>query len=432
MRINTKAGGPRTHEGAPASVISPEARLERSLMACLLWEDNFYEDGVGIAERLKDLTRRCAPEYVAKLAVKARTEGKLRHAPLLLMRELARHPDKPKIADILAQVIQRADEPAEFLAMYWSEGKQPLSKQVKKGLAEAFRKFDAYQLAKYDRPGKVKLRDVLFMVHAKPKDEEQAHLWKLLAAGALSAPDTWEVALSAGADKKETFTRLLRENKLGYLALLRNLRNMADSGVDAALVEEALMLGAATSKALPFRFVAAATAAPMFEPVLDRAMMAAMEAMDPLPGGTALLVDVSGSMDDRLSRKSDLTRMDAAAALAVLVMGVAENARVFTFSNYLKEVPARKGMALRDAVVASQPHHGTYLGKSLALLQGEYDRIIVITDEQIADALPSTTVKGYMLNVATHQNGVGYDKWTHINGFSESVVRYIQAMEARN
>jgi hypothetical protein len=61
--------------------------------------------------------------------------------------------------------------------LYWGEKRQPLSRQVKLSLAKAFQKFDAYQLAKYDRPGMVKLRDVLFMVHAKPKDEEQAATW---------------------------------------------------------------------------------------------------------------------------------------------------------------------------------------------------------------------------------------------------------------
>src|SRR5690606_23450596 len=124
---------------------------------------------------------------------------------------------------------------AEFVALYWRDGKRPLSAQMKKGLARAFCKFDAYQLAKYDRPGPVRLRDVLFLVHAKPAAATQADTWKKLAAKALDSPDTWEVALSAGADKRDTFERLLKEKKLGYLALLRNLRNMDQAGVDEAL-----------------------------------------------------------------------------------------------------------------------------------------------------------------------------------------------------
>ena len=429
MRFNVFSKKPRTHEGAVASILSPAAQLERSVMACMLWEDTFYEDGVSIAERMKTLVPLCAPQQVADIAVKAREEGRLRHAPLLLLRELARHPDRPKIADSLARVIQRADEPAEFLALYWGERKQPLSRQVKLGLAKALQKFDAYQLAKYDRPGAVKLRDVLFMVHAKPKDKQQAATWKQLAEGTLPSPDTWEVALSAGADKRETFTRLLREKKLGYVALLRNLRNMVEAGVEETLIMDALLDGAVKGKALPFRFVAAARAVPAMEQVLDQAMQRVTESLACLPGKTAVVIDVSGSMDSVLSRKSDLTRIDAAAALAVLLVAVAQQARVFTFSNMLVEVPSRKGMALVDAIRVSQPHNGTYLGQALVALPGSYDRIVVVTDEQSADAVPAPNGKGYMINVAGYENGIGYGKWTHINGFSESVVQYIQALE---
>ena len=82
------------------------------------------------------------------------------------------------------------------------------------------------------RDAEVTLRDVLFMSHAKPKDEAQAALWRRLAANELANPDTWEVQLSAGADKKETFERLIREKKLGYIALIRKLRNMEQADVE--------------------------------------------------------------------------------------------------------------------------------------------------------------------------------------------------------
>jgi hypothetical protein len=105
----------------------------------------------------------------------------LRHAPLFLTRELARRKGAGAlVAETLDSVIQRADELGEFVAHYWKEKKQPLSAGVKRGLARAFTKFDAYPLAKYDRESVVKLRDVLFLCHAKPKDEAQAALWKKL------------------------------------------------------------------------------------------------------------------------------------------------------------------------------------------------------------------------------------------------------------
>lgn len=433
MKLNTAPKPTFTHEGAKASHIKPADELRRTVMACMLWESGFYESGEAVADRLKRLVPLCNPHDVAEIAIEAREKQHLRHAPLLLVRELARDSKRCAdglIANTLCRVIQRADELTEFLAMYWSEGRKPLAKQIKKGLACAFCKFNEYALAKYNRDSTVKLRDVLFMVHAKPKDEEQAALWKRLVDGTLAAPDTWEVALSAGADKKATFERLLSEGKLGYLALLRNLRNMQQAEVDSALVFKALADGAAKAKALPFRYVAAARAVPMWEAQIDAAMQTAMQGLDKLPGRTCVLVDVSGSMGEQLSAKSDLTRLDAAAALAVLVRGIAAEARVFRFNTSAQEVPARQGMALIDAI--GRAGGGTTLGRAVRDVRAAWpqmDRLIVVTDEQSADAVGAPGCKGYLLNVATNKNGVGYGDWTHISGFSEAVVDYIAATE---
>src|SRR5215475_8832834 len=272
-RLNLFARGARTHEGAPARNLSLEMQLRRSVLACLLWETQFYEDGVEIAGRIAELVPKVAAEKVAALAIEAREQMKLRHAPLLLVREMARHQThRALVSETLARIVQRADELAEFIAIYWKDGRVPLSGQVKKGLAAAFPKFDEYQLAKYDRGGPIKLRDVLFLCHAKPRDQAQAAVWKRLVWGRLTTPDTWEVALSSGADKREAWVRLLREQKLGALALLRNLRNMRESGVDESLLRKALS-EMSTARVLPFRFLAAARYAPQWEEALEQAML---------------------------------------------------------------------------------------------------------------------------------------------------------------
>ena len=80
----------RTHEGAPAAKITPEQALRRSVLSCMLWEGEFYEDGVQIAGRIRELVPQVAADKVAALAVEARERMKLRHAPLLLVREMAR------------------------------------------------------------------------------------------------------------------------------------------------------------------------------------------------------------------------------------------------------------------------------------------------------------------------------------------------------
>jgi hypothetical protein len=132
MKLNTKPKHVFTHEGGVACQISSFQQLERTIMSCMLWEDGFYEDGETIANRIKRLVKDCDPNKVADLALKARNEFKLRHAPLLLVRELSRYPSRYSVAGILSQVIQRADELTEFLSIYWKEGKKPLAKQVKK------------------------------------------------------------------------------------------------------------------------------------------------------------------------------------------------------------------------------------------------------------------------------------------------------------
>ncbi|HET6180773.1 MAG TPA: TROVE domain-containing protein [Candidatus Sulfotelmatobacter sp.] len=424
--------GPRTHEGAPARNISPELQLRRSVLACLLWESQFYEDGVEIAGRIAQLVPKVDAEKVAALAVEGREKMKLRHAPLLLVREMARHAThRGLVAETLARVIQRADELAEFVAIYWKDGRVPLSAQVKKGLAAAFPKFDAYALAKYDRGGPIKLRDILFLAHVKPRDEAQAEVWKRLIAGELTAPDTWEVALSSGADKREAWERLLREQKLGALALLRNLRNMREAGVNEDLVLAALG-SMNTARVLPFRFLAAARYAPQWEEALEQAMLKCVAEAEKLRGKTIVLVDVSGSMTAPLSQRSEMQRTDAAYGLAVLLREIGEKVNVFSFSDSLVEVPARRGFALRDAIDASQRHNSTQLGNAVRELNEKhgYDRLIVITDEQAHDTVPAPRGKGYVINVASYKNGVGYGKWTHIDGWSESVVEYIRTLES--
>jgi 60 kDa SS-A/Ro ribonucleoprotein len=341
---------------------------------------------------------------------------------------------------------QRADELAEFVAIYWKDGRVPLSGQVKKGLAGAFPKFDEYQLAKYDRGGPIKLRDVLFLCHAKPRDEAQASVWKNLISGTLTTPDTWEVSLSSGADKREAWERLLREQKLGALALLRNLRNMREVGVSAKLVVRALG-EMKTDRVLPFRFIAAARYAPQHEPELEQAMFRSLKNQTPLPGTTALVVDTSPSMwMARLSQNSDMDRFEAAAGLAILLRETAERVNVYAFNEKAYEVPPRRGFALRDALAGTK-NNWSRGGLAVAAANRDgYDRIIVITDGQwhFSD---TTTVQGYgegdprtvapapltkqayMINVASYKNGVGYGKWMNIDGWSDSVIEYIRALE---
>lgn len=439
-RMNTTVERPqrRTHEGAKAAHITPLQELRRTVLTALLWEDGFYESGKAHAKRVEALCAQCKPEDVAALAIEARDKMYLRHVPLFMVRQLARVKGNGTIvANTLAHVIQRPDEMGEYLAMYWggkasgtTKRPEPLSAGTKRGLARAFGKFKADTLAKYDRDAAVKLRDVLRLTHAKPKHAEQAATWKQVIARTLDAPDTWEVALSAGANKREVFERLLRENKLGGLAFLRNLRNMVEAQVQTSLMRERFT--GQFDKVLPFRFIAAVRHAPSFAQQLNDAMLKVTAELPKLAGKTAVIVDVSGSMDDALSGKSEMKRCDVAAGLAVLVRELTDDCRVFSFSNHVVEIPVYRGLSLVDAILRSQPHGGTEMGAAVGAVsaQARFDRVIVITDEQSHDRVSAPAGRGYVVNVATNQNGVGYGAWTHIDGWSERILDFIRAIES--
>ena len=416
--------------GTQVPQINPERQLKRITLAAMLWEKQFYLDGKSHAELVRELVAKVQPAKVEALAQEARTKFKLRHVPLLLARELARHGKLQ--ASALTNVIQRPDEMSEFLSIYWQDGNTAVSNQVKKGLAACFNKFNEYQLAKWNKnSAAIKLRDVMFLSHPKPQTAEQAELFKRVAADTLATPDTWETQLSAGANKCETFTRLMNEKKLGALAFLRNLRNMRDSGVNTDLIRSY----AATvdvSKVLPFRYVAAARIVPEFEDMLESMMFRSLATHDKIPGKTVLVIDVSGSMfGSKISSKSDLDRFDAAAALAMLCREVCEEVEIYSFSDKAVRVAPRRGFALREAISSSQYHSGTRLGQAMQTINanGSYDRCIVFTDEQSYDRPDAPRGKGYVVNVASYENGVNHNAWTEVNGFSEAVVDYIQALE---
>jgi len=454
MRVNVavKADPVMTHEGGRAAQITDIQALRRAVLSHFLWENEFYEDGQEIGQRIADLSQKVSADVLAELAMEARHNMHLRHVPLYLTALLAIRPDTKGtslVSETIQSVCERADEMGEFLAIYQRTAKLPTLKryshQVRKGLARAFHNFNGYDLSKYNRDASVKLRDVLFLSHAKPTSEHEVQVWQALVDGTLASADTWEVALSGGADKRETFERLIREGKLGYLALLRNLRNMEQSGVEFGLVRDAILARKGARRVLPFRYVAAARAAPVFEPALDQALVATIAEMPSLTGRTVVMVDVSGSMDERLSAKSDISRKDAAATLASMIN--AEQLRVFSFADRVMEIPPRRGMAGVDAICQSQSG-GTRLFDAVAWINANvpHDRLIVITDEQAfpgsgarfgywiqgtADRMPEPICeRAYVINVASAKNGVGYGKYVHLDGFSEQVLRWIVEYEA--
>lgn len=463
-----------THEGALAVELDAEAQLRRSVMACLLWQNSFYEEGQSIAERIQNLVAQVHPKTVFSIALEARNEMKLRHVPLLIARCMARlYTHKHLVADTLYEVIKRPDEIITFLSMYWKDDpNQPLSAQVKKGLARAFLKFDAYQLAKYDRNvDGIRLRDAAMLCHVKPRNAEERELMarlinksyypKATSSGynvaraldnrqyeSLPTPDTWEVGLSSGDNKCDTFTRLIMTNKLGAMAFLKNLRNMLLSGVNKLLIQRYAQ-EVDFSRVLPYRFITAAMAVPALKDMLEPAMFKCIKHHPKMSMHTKLLIDVSGSMDwtlsphchskplcDKYGIKAEPTRLDVASALAILLRELCDDLEVYTFSRRTVRLlhPVEHGFVLAERIDESQFHGGTYLGKAVEDMNNmsniESSRLIVITDEQSEDAVPmSRAERAYMINVSVEKNGVGYHDWIHIDGWSEYIIDYIQRYE---
>lgn len=439
------AGGAGTYAAAQSDLNT----LRRSVMANLLWEDNFYQDGESITDTIKKLIPNVSPKQCFDIAVEARTQQKLRHVPLFIAREMARYPEHRKlVGDLLPQIILRADELAEFLAIYWKDGKCPVAKQVKIGLALAFRRFNAYQFAKYNRDNAIKLRDVMFLVHPKP-DQGKEELYKQIAEDTLPAPDTWEVALSTGKDKKETWTRLLEEKKLGALAFLRNLRNMEQAGVSSATI----MKGFSTVSpqwVLPLNVLAAAKAAPDWERECEDLMFRCLANTPKLPGTTILVIDVSGSMSGGFSSKSDMSRLDAGAALAMLAAEMCEHVKIYATAgndsahrHATAAVKAHRGFALIEDIKNMKSKlggGGIFTRQCLEYIKEQEketpERIIIFSDSQDCDypnaRIPKPFGKhNYIVDVSAHTHGVNYKGiWTaEVSGWSEYFLSFIAGLE---
>jgi 60 kDa SS-A/Ro ribonucleoprotein len=387
MRFNftfrTKNLPVRNHEGAPAYTLTPALELYAAVATAAL-SNQFYEAADTRLARLRELIARGDPQFVARLAVYAREQLHLRSVPLVLAVELARlHRGDNLVSRLVARIVQRADEIPELLAFYAQANDRTgvktlsqLSKQVQRGLALAFNRFDAYQLAKYDREGAaVRLRDALFLVHPKPRDEAQQAVFNQLVAGTLPVPYTWETELSAAgqvayaspAERQAALTRtweaLVHSGRLGYMALLRNLRNLLEANVSA----ETLALACATladpaqvarARQLPFRFLAAyrevlaldsGAVAPVLV-ALEAAIVSSARNLRGFGPQTRVVVacDVSGSMQQPISPRSKVLLYDVGLVLAMLLQSRCQHVVTGLFGDRWLRVPLPQGQVLRN------------------------------------------------------------------------------------
>jgi len=438
------------YEGAKAFTLSPEMELYTAVVTWSL-DDSFYEKNEERLTRLRALMYKCDPMFVGKLAVYARTKMHLRSVPLVLVAELANlHSGDNLVARVTDGVIGRADEITELLACYELMNKRTgtkklnrLSKQLQKGLTSAFNRFDEYQFAKYNRDGAIKLRDALFLVHPKAKDELQQVLFNKIVNGNLQTPYTWETELSAlgqlnfdseeakAATFRTKWEELVDSGKLGYMARLRNLRNIQEAGVSYAHLQKicATLADAeqvAKAKQFPFRYLAAyrellaaGTDAPVkgltrkvsalllgnkgytgeLLDALEKAVQASAANIKGFGYDTRVLLacDVSGSMQTPVSAKSKVLLYDVGLMLAMLLASRCKNVEVGMFGDSWKIITVPRSNILgnvqefykREGEVGYSTN-GFLVIKDLLARKVKVDKVLLFTDCQLWNSSSTT------------------------------------------
>ncbi|HLP21369.1 MAG TPA: TROVE domain-containing protein [Chitinophagales bacterium] len=427
MKFNMKIFGRNkvtNYEGAEAFVLTPQMELYSAVASTSL-NDSFYEKADDRLLRIRKLIAQNDAAFVAKLAVYAREEMYLRSVPLALAVELAKTSGgKTEVSKTVARVVQRADEITELLAYYQLANNRKgvkklnkLSKQVQKGLAVAFNKFDEYQFAKYNRDAEVKLRDALFLVHPKAKDEAQQVLFNKIAKDELKVADTWETKLSATGQKdfaneaekldakKVAWEEMIMSGKMGYMAVLRNLRNILDAKVSEQAIQKVCSYisnanAVAKSKQFPFRFVSAyrelknvnsGYAAQVLD-ALEDAITASAANIAGYDGNTSVVVavDFSGSMQTAMSAKSSVQMYEVGLIMAMLLKSRCKNVVTGIFGDNYKiiSVPSKSILAnvetFRNRL--GEVGHSTYGYKVIQDLinrKAVVDKVMVFTDLQM-------------------------------------------------
>jgi len=490
MRFNFLRGAQKetlNYEGAKAFTLTPQLELYTAVATAAL-NDNFYEKADTQLERIKQLIAKNDALFTAKLAIYAREQMYLRSVPLVLTVELAKqHNGDGLIAALTERVLQRADEITELLSYYAlsnarTDVKQlnKLSKQLQKGLAGAFNKFDEYQFAKYNRGASVTLKDALFIVHPKAKNEAQQVLFDKIVNDELQTPYTWETELSAlgqqlfdTAELKQLavankWEELIASNKLGYMATLRNLRNIVNANISNDALNKVCAYLAndkavANSKQLPFRFLAAYRELMQVPDgrtgkvldTLEKAVLQSAAAIEGFDENTSVVIaaDMSGSMQTPVSAKSTIQRYEVGLILAMLLQSRCANVVTGIFGQTYKRIALPHLNILANTsklggMIGDVGHstNGYLVIADLLQRRKVVDKVMLFTDMQLWNDSGSTSIadlwrqykklapraKIYLFDLAGYGNtplNVVQDDVYLISGWSDKIFSVLSAVE---
>lgn len=462
------------HEGGLAFKLSPEMELYIRSASCLSGEKKFYDvDKNGDNEILKLVgeVSKTNPEFPLQLAAHCRNDLYLRSVPVALLVESCKHDSKKYVRRYTPSIINRADELTEAVAFYKQRNgdigdatkKGMLCNPLKRGLADSFHKFNEYQLAKYDRDGGVKLKDVMKIVHPKPKNPKEAALFKRVVERSLVTPETWEVSLSTKGASKKTWEEILP--KMSIMAVIRNLRNLLENDVDIKPVVKMLTDPKiiAKSKQFPFRFYSAYKQVNKLDKkntgkILDALNTAVELSVDNIPklkGTTFVAVDLSGSMSHGLSDLSTMTLKEVGSLFGAMIHKKCKDSVVSVYGSEFKVVNlSTKNLVLTNMEIIVNTNVGgstnawmsiRWLNKTKTIV----DRIVLLTDEESYDSYGDHSVKGeldiyrktvnpdvyvYVINLAgygTSEFPEGDKNVCLMGGWSDKVVEFIPAYEER-
>lgn len=391
--------------GGQAYTITP--KLELTLLALTTkLENTFYRSANATADRVIELLAQVPVQYATQLALYARHKFGMRSISHLMAAELAGTATRgvPGAKNFFRDVIYRPDDALEIFACYMQMYGKPIPKALQRGTAMALSQMSEYSLAKY-RKSSSELKMVDLVNLTRPQGTEA--LGKLIN-GTLNPAETWETMISAagqevdseeelGAAKAEAWDGLLMNRKLGYMALLRNLRNLVQSLPNrAAVICEQLTDADAIqrSKVFPFRFYTAFTAVQSVAPpsVLEAIVQAAdlsLANTPVLPGKTLVVLDVSGSMTTNTTRSKITCAEQGALFAAALVKRNMDHADLMVFASNAAYMNARQvDRTIPTLRMADQLAKACTVGQatnfeSIFLTADKpYDRLIILSDMQ--------------------------------------------------
>lgn len=397
--------------GHIAYAMPDKAKLVTQVLTSMYGEAKFYGDTTNEMIKTANAVIEKEPKFVANLARYARKEMHLRSVSHALTSLVAHNEkSKPYIKEVVADVVERADDITEILACYLSMFGKPIPNGLKKALGTALGRFNAYQIAKYNGGNKeVKFKDILKLTHAKPKTPEQAELFKEIMTDSLPIAERWETELSANGNNKETWEKLIAENKVGYMAMLRNLRNIVNanpSNIDKVFAKLSDKNEVLRSKQLPFRFFSAyrelvnvPNAGSRVFDTLEIALEHSIENMPKLHGKTVIAIDTSGSMDSRITSKSTTTCADIAKLLAVMSAKICDDVIVYNFDTQIQKLHYTNRNGIISTAMAIQTlGGGTNIALPLEKMLDENiqaDRLIMLSDNEINSSWNGASYGGW-------------------------------------